>query len=265
MQSVPRQRLDIHGVPLDILQDGSGPTLLVLHDGRDPSRWHDYLARLARHCRVVAPLHPGFGFSPRPGAVETVDDLAFLYLDLVDDRRWRGVHLVGAGLGGWIAAEMAVRCVHPFASLTLIGAVGIRISPPDVRDILDVYAMGEADRFAALFHDPEAGRRILGSLREMDEATLRETLANEEAETLYTWKPFMHDPALLKRLHRVRVPTLVLWGAHDRVASTDYGRAYAAAIPGARFATIAGAGHLAHLERAEAVAEAIAGFVGELR
>jgi pimeloyl-ACP methyl ester carboxylesterase len=64
----------------------------------------------------------------------------------------------------------------------------------------------------------------------------------------------MHDPKLKGRLHRIRIPTLVLWGTADRLVGEAYGRAFAAAMPGAKFETIAGAGHFPHLEQPKAFA-----------
>jgi pimeloyl-ACP methyl ester carboxylesterase len=59
----------------------------------------------------------------------------------------------------------------------------------------------------------------------------------------------MHDPKLKQRLHRIRIPTLVLWGTADKLIDESYGRAFCAAIPGAKFERIEGAGHFPHLER----------------
>ncbi|MBM3485260.1 MAG: alpha/beta fold hydrolase [Alphaproteobacteria bacterium] len=254
-------RLDVRGHALSARARGRGPVVLMLHGAQDAGRWSPCHDLLSQERRVVAPVHPGFAATPRASGIETVEDLAYLYLDLVEANGWRDVHLVGAGLGGWIAAEMLVRSCARFARLVLIDAVGIKISPPDMPDILDTYAMGPDDRLRALFRDAEAGRRILGDPRHMVEAALDRYLHDEEADALYAWKPFQHNPSLHRRLYRIGVPTLVLWGENDRVVSTGYGRAFAAAIPGARFEIVLGAGHLPHLERPEAAAAAIAGFL----
>lgn len=260
-ESPQADRIDVRGLALPVRERGRGPVVLVLHGAKDAGRWTACHDLLSRDGRVIAPVHPGFGATPRHAGIETIEDLAYLYLDLVEASGWRDVRLVGAGLGGWVAAEMLVRSCERFACLVLIDTVGIKISPPDVADILDTYAMGPDDRLRALFHDAEAGRRILGDPRRMDEVELDRYLQDEEAEALYAWKPFQHNPTLRRRLYRITVPTLVLWGENDRVVSTDYGRAFAAAIPGARFETVANAGHLPHLERPEAVATAVARFL----
>jgi pimeloyl-ACP methyl ester carboxylesterase len=84
---------------------------------------------------------------------------------------------------------------------------------------------------------------------------------SRESTGRYAWSPYMHNPKLKGRLHRINVPTLVLWGAADRVVKPEYGRAYAGAIPIARFATIEGAGHFPHLEQPVAFAREVTNFI----
>ncbi len=254
-------KIAVREFELPVNRSGDGARLLSLHGAKDFRPWHSYHDILAEHFDAIAPIHPGFGGSARAGEVETVDDLAYLYLDLIHDAGWAPVHLMGAGLGGWIAAEMAVRESAPLASLILVDALGIKVSRPETPDIVDVYAMTEEDRNARLWHDPSVGVGLVGDPKTMSEDDLETYLANEVAETLYTWKPYMHNPALRRRLHRVRVPTLVLWGADDGVVAPSYGEAFAGAIPGARFETVADAGHLPHIERPGETAGAIVRFL----
>ena len=84
---------------------------------------------------------------------------------------------------------------------------------------------------------------------------------NREATALFAWSPYMHDPKLAGRLHRIRVPTLFLWGESDRIAPIDYGRAYAKLIDGAQFELIERAGHYPHLENPDLLARKIVDFV----
>jgi pimeloyl-ACP methyl ester carboxylesterase len=107
------------------------------------------------------------------------------------------------------------------------------------------------------FHDP-AHARFDPKTASEDEVFVR--LRNRESTALLGWSPYMYNPKLLGRLHRIRIPTLVLWGASDRIASADYGRAYARAIPGARFETIERAGRFAHIEQPDEFARRVAAF-----
>ena len=95
-----------------------------------------------RHYRVIAPWHPGYGASPLiDGGAGSVDDLAYLYLDLAADLGLEDAVLVGADLGGWIAAEMMVRSTARFSCLVLVAPLGIKLRGRDERDIADMHAM----------------------------------------------------------------------------------------------------------------------------
>jgi pimeloyl-ACP methyl ester carboxylesterase len=97
----------------------------------------------------------------------------------------------------------------------------------------------------------------------MPDAQILAAARNREATARYAWSPYMHDPKLRRRLHRIRIPTLVLWGTSDRILSESYGRAYCAAISGARFELIERAGHFPHLEQPEIFADRVFSFVEE--
>ena len=105
--------------------------------------------------------------------------------------------------------------------------------------------------------------RSLGArdYKAMADADVRAAARNREATARYAWSPYMHDPKLKSRLHRIKIPTLFLWGDSDRILSEPYGRAYAGLVPGARFETVAKAGHFPHLEQPEDFARRIHAFM----
>ena len=259
-QSIPGPSwLSVHGARLEIIERGQGRPLAVLHgenglDPRDP-----FLDLLAAHGRVLAPSHPGFGHSPDVETIDTVDDLAYLYLDLLAEQDLRGVTLIGFSLGGWVAAEMAVKSTDRLAGLILVAPLGIKVGDRETRDIPDIFALA-ADEVARLqYHDP--GRAVIDYTALSDDA-LTVIAHNREATALYGWEPYFHNPKLRQRLHRVNVPTLLLWGASDRfVTSGYYGAAYRDAIPGARLEVIERAGHFPHLEQPEALVERVRRFL----
>lgn len=252
------------GVDLQVYAGGSGEPLLLLHDieyALSPS--HRYLQALAERYAVTAPAHPGFGTSDLPADFDSVDDLAYVYLELVE-QVGAPVHLVGLGLGGWIAAEVAIRCQHDLKSLTLVDAVGIKVGDRTTRDIADPFSIGPEEYLRLSWHDPAAGERTmrLPGLGDLSEEELVLLLRGRQSATLLTWRPFMHAPRLRSRLRRIHVPTLVLWGASDAIVSPAYGQAYADAIPGARFQVIPQAGHYPYLEQPEAFVQAVEAFLG---
>jgi pimeloyl-ACP methyl ester carboxylesterase len=105
--------------------------------------------------------------------------------------------------------------------------------------------------------------QILGGLdfKNMSLASVTRFARNRESLLLFGWSPTLYNPKLLSRLHRVHVPVLVLWGADDKVVSTEYGKKYAAAFEHGSFAQIPEAGHYGYLEQPEAFAGKITEFL----
>jgi pimeloyl-ACP methyl ester carboxylesterase len=167
---------------------------------------------------VIAPSHPGFGRSELPRAMTTVDDLAYFYLDVMDALDLRDVVLAGVSFGGWIAAEIAIKSTERLSHVVLADAVGIKLGDREQRDIVDIFTtkQSEVDRLA--FHNPKIAAIDHASISDEDAHIL---FRNREATALFAWSPYMYDPKLASRLHRIQVPTLVLWGASDRIVSPD--------------------------------------------
>jgi pimeloyl-ACP methyl ester carboxylesterase len=251
--------LTVHGVRLEVLERGVGRPILWLHgeEGLDPEA--PFLAGLAAHGRVIAPAHPGFGHSPESGSIDTVDDLSYLYLDLLAARDARDAAVVGASLGGWIAAEIAVKCTARIGRLVLVAPLGIKVGDRETRDIPDIWALDPDEVRRLQYADPAAAQVDYTKLSE-DRVTV--IARDREATALYGWDPYFHNPKLRQRLYRVDVPTLLVWGADDRfVPPGYYGAAYQAAMPGSRLETIERAGHFPHLERPDAFAERVGRFL----
>jgi pimeloyl-ACP methyl ester carboxylesterase len=250
------ERIEIGEASIELHRTGSGRPLLFLH-GEDYFAQHQpFLDRLARRWQVIVPRHPGFGGTKRPGWFRQVDDIAYLYLDLLDKEGLEDAVVVGASFGGWVALEMAVRSSARIGRLVLLGSLGVKFSGREERDITDLLALSADEVARHVFADP----RNAPDYNTLGEAELVTVAADREGAVLYGWRPYMHKPALVHWLHRVSAPTLVLWGDKDRVAAPAYGERLAGAIAGARFQQIAGAGHYPQIEQTEAVAVAIEEF-----
>jgi pimeloyl-ACP methyl ester carboxylesterase len=252
-------------IELEIFECGptDGAPLLVLHD-QDYVNGVDYpfVEALARRWRVLAPSHPGFGGSSLPDSFDSMDDLAYVYLDLLE--QVGPAHVMGLGFGGWIAAEVAIRCTHRIDRLVLVDALGIKVGDRTTRDIADTFVVSPLDLVGLSWHDAERGQREMAlpvADRGLSEDDVTLLLSNRRAAALFGWKPFMHSPRLHARLRRIDRPTLVVWGESDRVVSPDYGRAYAASIRGARFEPIEQAGHYPYLEQPARFAAAVERFL----
>jgi|SRR5690242_13604212 len=249
----------VGGLRLEMIDRGEGRPLLFLHPGIGIDANAPVLDRLAAKARLIAPSHPGFGASELAPSMTTVDDLAYFYLDLMDELDLRETIVVGVGLGAWIAAAIAVKSTARMSHLVMANAIGIKVGDRETRDIVDVFALLEPDFNKLAYFDPKAGERDYKSLPD-DEVTA--AARNRESLGRFAWQPYMHDPKLKGRLHRIRIPTLFLWGMHDRILSEGYGRAYCAAISGARFEPIENAGHFPHIEQPHSFADRVLAFAG---
>jgi pimeloyl-ACP methyl ester carboxylesterase len=253
-----RTSMTVAGIALEIAEEGSGPPLLMLHGGEGFDTRQPINAILSRNRRLICPSHPGFGKSALPDWLDSIDDIAHVYLDLLDQLHLQTVELVGCSVGGWIAVEMATKAPERFTKLLLVSPVGVKTGSPDQLDIPDVFALSEAELNRRLFHDPARMVREPASMTD-DELTV--AVRNRETLALLTWEPYMHNPKLNHRLYRVRCPTLFMRGDCDGLVSDQYMQNYAALIPKARTAVISEAGHVPHLEQPEAFAEVAMQFL----
>jgi pimeloyl-ACP methyl ester carboxylesterase len=251
------ERIQMGDVSLEVRTAGEGPPLLFLHGGDYFAQNQRFLERLARRWRVLTPRHPGFGGTERPVGFRTVHDIAYLYLDLIERQRLSDVVLVGSSFGGWVALEMCVRSVERFGRLVLIDTLGVKFGGREERDIADIYALPADEVLRRSFFDPAAAAPDYGRLDDDEAASIA---SDRAATTLYGWRPYMHDPGLRQWLHRVRVPTLVIWGQNDGIVSPGYGEKLRGSLPDARIELIPEAGHYPQIERPEAVADTIERF-----
>lgn len=262
IQPLPERR-KFAGAELEFMIKGNGQPLLFLHAGHGVDLDDPLVERLSRDYKVIVPSHPGFGGSPRPAGVDTVDDLTYVYLDLLEELDLSEVILVGVSFGGWIAAELATKGSGRIAKLVLIDAVGVKFGDRDTRDICDIYGTSIEQIPSLFFADEAKGMAVFCQLdfKAMEETSVMRFAQNRESLLLYGWSPTLYNPKLKDRLRRVKVPTLVLWGSDDQVVPTRYGRNYAAAISGATFVEVGQAGHYGYLEQPQAFADEITAFL----
>ena len=247
------------GTSLELVERGQGRPLLFLHAGEGLAPERLWLELLSRRYRVIAPSHPGYGASPLiDGGAGGVDDVAYLYLDLAGGLGIEDGVLVGADLGGWIAAEMMVRSTARFSCLVLAAPLGIKLRGRDERDIADFHAMTQAEYLQAAWADPAKGALDYAALPDSELAAI---VRGREALALYGWKPYMHNPRLKRWLHRIDRPTLLLWGAQDGIVSpSSYGEGWRQEIPRTVLDIIPGAGHFPHWEQPEAFVQRLSAF-----
>jgi len=250
--SVKEESVEVDGCPIHLRRAGSGETILFLHGAHGVGTWNPFFQLLAQDAALIVPDHPGFGRSQPRGLVETVADLAYVYLDLIAQLGLKNVHLVGHCIGGWAALEMAVRSPGAIARLSLVNSAGVSV--PEVR--MGDFFIATPERLPGLlFADPARGAALLDAeFGAIDDATLH---ANRVMAARLSWSPRLFDPALERWLRRIGVPTTVVWGRSNRILPPAYGERLRERIPKARLAVIESCGHLAYLEQPAAVAQAI--------
>jgi pimeloyl-ACP methyl ester carboxylesterase len=253
-----RRSLTLAGTRLELVEEGAGRPLLFLHAGEGLQPQRPWLTLLARRYRVIAPWHSGWGNSVLIDGLGLVDDLAYLYLDLADELGLEDAVLVGACFGGWVAAEIMVRSTARFRCLVLADPLGAKFGGREERDIADMHAVPRAEYLRLAWADPAKGEVDFTRLPDSELAVIAR---EREAFALYGWKPYMHNPRLGRWLHRIDRPTLLLWGAEDRIVTPSYGEKWRRAIPDARLELIADAGHFPHWEQPEAFVDRLAAFV----
>jgi pimeloyl-ACP methyl ester carboxylesterase len=249
MSTDARHSLSVEGIgPVEVTvsEGGDGHPFLLLHGGAGPlsvSAFADLLTT-TRHARVIVPTHPGFGGTPRPESLDSIAGLARVYAALLDQLHLQDVTVVGNSVGGWIAAEMALLGSPRVGSLVLVDAAGIEV---EGHPIVDFFSL-TLDQVAQLsYHDPE---RFRIDPTTMSEAQRAVSAGNRSSLATYGGQA-MTDRSLRRRLENITVPTLVVWGDSDQIVDLDYGRAYAAAIPGATFLLLPNTGHVPQLETPE--------------
>jgi pimeloyl-ACP methyl ester carboxylesterase len=249
---------------VDALRRGAGRKFLLIHGVNPIHPDSPFLAKLASHGEVIAPSHPGFGASPRPGDFDTMYDLVNLYLGVLDTLETDDVTVIGLSFGGWIAAELAVSRPRRLGRLVLVDPVGIKLGGREDRDIVHFFNTDPKELDQRSWHNP--AHRPPGIYGLGWQATISDAMTDQEMITLarnwdslciFAWKPHMYNPQLKQWLHRIDVPTHVIWGGSDRIVTPDYGRAYAGLIPGAAFTIIPEAGHHPELEQPDAFVAAV--------
>ncbi|HEX4786864.1 MAG TPA: alpha/beta hydrolase [Actinospica sp.] len=248
------------GVSVTIDEYGAnteGNGVLVLHGGAGPRTVAGISAALSEHVYVVTPTHPGFDGTPRPESTDTVADLAIAYLDLLDVLDLTGVMVIGNSIGGWIAAEMALRDNRGrIGALVLLNAVGIHAHLAQNR-VVNPRTMPPAE-VAKLSFANEAFRPDFSSFTDEQRAA---AAANQQTLAIYGGEHSTFDPKLRGRLHRVSVPVLVAWGEQDGIANASYGRGFAEAFPDGHFVPVPDAAHFPQIEQLGRTLGAIGDFV----
>jgi pimeloyl-ACP methyl ester carboxylesterase len=255
--AVEAQTHQVRDISVRLFRAGRGNPILFLHGAGGLAGWLPFFEKLSQTHEVIVPEHPGFGSSDEPAWIRDVPDMAMYYLDFLDELGIDGVHLIGHSLGGWIAAELAVRNATRLKSLTLLAPAGIRVKGIPTGDNF-IWSPEETAR--NLFHD-----------QSFTEMVLQQTPSDEEAERMLHnrfmaaklgWEPRWYDPDLERWLHRIKLPTLVIWGAEDKLLPSRYAQLWGERVPRAKVDVIPACGHIPHVEKTDLTVAKILNFIG---
>lgn len=238
------ERMTVAGCEIELLKGGSGPAMVFLHGAGGAHAWAPYMDKLAETHTLYVPSHPGWGRSDTPAWLDGVGDLAYFYLEFLDAIGEDKVHLVGNSLGGWLALEVAVRSSQRIETLTLVSAAGIHVAGVPKGDI---FLWDDDERVYNTFYDRKLAEARLNA--EMSSEELDIALKNHFSTAKMSWSPRFYNPELQKWLHRIKVPTLILWGDSDKIFPPQYGEEMHKLIPGSTLKIISECGHLPHQEK----------------
>jgi len=268
MSAAPSSRiLELgQGRRIEVLEAGSGAPLLFLHSAGGIPQWDGVLPILSESFRVHAPLLPGFGQSVGLDAIEDHFDLFFHCFDVMEALGLDRPYVVGESLGGWIGAEMAALRPREVGRLALAAPIGLWRDEAPIPDLFG-YTTNELVPF--LFHDTmcPAAQQMLGvgaMLSDKDDRTEAQVefllSLNRGFRTAAKFLFPIPERGLERRLHRIKAPTLLVWGADDRFVQPSYGRIFAEHIRDSTLHVIPKAGHAIGAEQPEAYGRALVAF-----
>lgn len=245
--------VDVNGEPCRVWRKGAGPKLGFLAGFGGLPRWTAFLDRLAEKRTVIAPSIPGFPGAQGHRRLDSHLDWALALRQLLDKAGLDGADLVGSTVGGGLAADVAAIWPASVRRLALIAPWGLfddkdPMTDPWAQRSSEVPALLCADpaRWTAFKEAPEGANSV--------EWPIEQTRANEAAARIY-WP--LGGTHIERRLPLVQAPTLLLRGDEDRILPASYVARFAEIIPGkTEVKAVAGAGHLAELDKPDEVAAA---------
>jgi pimeloyl-ACP methyl ester carboxylesterase len=261
----------VDGRNVEIAEAGSGAPLLYLHGFADihgaHGDWMPFHTALARDFHVIAPAHPGCGETAEDDSAETVDDLVFHYLQVIDALGLTTFHLAGSSVGGWIAAEIAVRHPEKIIKLALLGAAGLFVPGEPIGDVFMMVQAENGTQYRGL-------RQML--FRAADSAEANDVYPDgimpveRETRRYRTFRfasrfgfspPYFYSAKLRRRLPRFNRPALIVAGEQDNFVPRTHAEAYAAGLPQATLQIVAGAGNSIIAERGGEAATLVRAFL----
>lgn len=254
MAEFKKEEHTVNGVKIVMYTAGKGEPLLFFH-GAGTFHGFEFARQWTRSFRVMLPYHPGFAESGDDAGMLDIHDYVMHYVELLDMLGIDKVNLVGFSLGGYLAARFATEHGHRVKKLVLVGPAGLRDKE---HPTLDVLAVPPEQLPGLLVSNFEVIKPHLPAQPDPDFMAARYREATTVARLLWE-KPW--DRKLPRYLHRLKMPTLLLWGEEDKLIPAAQAKLWKTLVPNAEVRIVKGAGHLVLDEKPEAVT-AVEQFLG---
>lgn len=247
MSKFVREELTIDGVKTVVYTAGKGEPLVFFH-GAGTADGFDFAESWADKFRVIVPYHPGFGESGDDLTFTDIHDYVMHYLELFDALKVGIMNLAGLSMGGYLAAKFASEHAHRIKKLVLIAPYGLDV--PE-HPTLDIIAVPGEELVPMLVSNFDALKKSLPEKPDMDFVGARYREATSFARLFWEHPT---DPKFPRHLHRVKMPTLIVWGDEDKLIPVQQAQAWRKLIPNSELLVVKGAGHLVQLDKPETVA-----------
>ena len=269
--AVAPELISTHIGNVQLRRMGTGNPLVYLHSAGGEGEDLALFDELAPNYDVIAPMFPGFGESEGIEQIDDMEDAVFHLLDLFDRLELSAPAVMGLSLGGWMAAELATRYPERISKLILVNPAGLYIEGEEIKDIFsrtpgqmaDDLFSDQSHPMAKMMHDMGRMMAAGGSSFAVPFETIKPQLQMMAATARLGWDPYLHNPKLRKRLHRITVPTLVVRATDDTLIPAAHAKAYAQEIPGAKLVEVPNAAHLVSVERPAELAAVVTDFLGD--
>lgn len=253
------QTLPVNGQTLSYFTAGSGPAIVIVHGvGGHKEDWVAVAQALAQTRFVLAVDMLGFGGSSKTGDDFSMPVQAAALAALLDHHNIEKADLVGNSVGGWVTATFAATYPDRLNRLVLIDAAGFKAmfegAPPvnfDPNDADEMQKLINITINSEVAQTPGLARRAFENY-----------VASGEKAISATWgKSLFVSPRLEELLPRITAPTLVLWGADDRLFPSALASVFAGQIADAQTRLIPNAGHFPQIDNPTATIEALSDYL----
>ena len=254
MSKFIREELTVDGVKTVVHTAGKGEPLVVFH-GAGTVDGFDFAEPWTEKYRVIVPYHPGFGESGDDTTFTDIHDYVMHYLELFDGLKVDTMTIVGLSMGGYLAAKFASEHGYRVKKLVLIAPYGMNV--PE-HPTLDLIAVPGEELVPMLVSNFESFKKRLPEKPDAEFIGARYREATSFARLFWEHPT---DPKFPRYLHRVKMPTLIVWGEEDRLIPVQQAQVWRKHIPNSEVMIVKGAGHIVQADKPEVV-DAIGRFLG---